>query len=499
MGPDAASPVPSHSPDPAAEKVRVARISALAAAGLMVAKGLVGWSTGSLAILSEAAHSALDLVATLITLVAVRVADRPPDQDHHYGHGKAENLAALAETVLLLLTCGWIVVEAVERLFHKPVQVQATWVAFGVVIASILVDVSRSRALSRVAEATGSQALEADALHFRTEVWSSLTVLVGLGAVRAGQTWEIPWLALADPLAGLGVAMVVVVVGARLGKRAVDVLLDRAPQDAVERIRAAIRGVRGVEGRVALRVRTSGGRLFVDAAVPVERGATFEGAHAVVQELEERIRALAPEASVVIHAEPVQARHEGLGEAIRRLVSRHAVGVHDILLLESDGSRSVELHLEVPATTPLVAAHALTERIQAEVGQELPQLDSIQIHVDPVRPERPPRVRPTGEAARVVERVREMGGRVPGIRDCHKISVKRVRDRLWVFCHCRMDPGLSLLEAHELGLELGRQVRRELPEVERFTVHAEPTSDHGPGTTDDRPWTMDRGKPTPDP
>ena len=201
------------------EKIRVARLSALAATGLVSAKALVGWQTGSLAILSEAAHSGVDLIATLLTLFAVRVADRPADRDHHYGHGKVENLSALVETGLLLCTCLWIISEAIERLFWKPVEIEPTWVAFAVVVASILVDVSRSRALSRVAEATGSQALEADALNFRTDIWSSFAVLGGLGAVWLGRMWRIPWLFLADAGAGLVVAAFVLVVGGRLGKR----------------------------------------------------------------------------------------------------------------------------------------------------------------------------------------------------------------------------------------------------------------------------------------
>ncbi|MEK7220099.1 MAG: cation diffusion facilitator family transporter, partial [candidate division NC10 bacterium] len=155
--------------DATRRKLRVALTSVIAAVGLTVTKGIVGWQTGSLGILSEAAHSGMDLVAALITFFAVRVADRPADQDHHYGHGKVENLSALIETGLLLLTCLWIISEALERLFWKHVEIEPTWIAFAVMIGSIIVDVSRSRALAKVAVASGSQALEADALHFQTD------------------------------------------------------------------------------------------------------------------------------------------------------------------------------------------------------------------------------------------------------------------------------------------------------------------------------------------
>ncbi|MBI3121059.1 MAG: cation transporter, partial [candidate division NC10 bacterium] len=168
-------------------KLRVALTSVIAAVGLTATKGIVGWQTGSLGILSEAAHSGLDLVAALITFFAVRMADRPADQDHHYGHEKVENLSALVETALLLLTCLWIIYEALERLFWKHVEIEPSWIAFAVMIGSILVDASRSRALAKVAATSGSQALEADALHFQTDVWGSLTVLVGLAVVWAGR------------------------------------------------------------------------------------------------------------------------------------------------------------------------------------------------------------------------------------------------------------------------------------------------------------------------
>src|SRR5512134_2261871 len=232
MASEGISPAPTGI-DATRQKVRVALTSVIAAVGLTGAKGVVGWQTGSLGILSEAAHSGLDLIAALITFLSVRVADRPADMDHHYGHGKVENLSALIETALLLLTCLWIIYEALERLFWKHVEIQPSWIAFAVMTGSIVVDVSRSRALARVAAASGSQALEADALHFQTDVWGSLTVLGGLGAVWAGRQWSIPWLSLADALAAIMVAGIVLVVGGRLGMRAVDGLLDRAPVELV--------------------------------------------------------------------------------------------------------------------------------------------------------------------------------------------------------------------------------------------------------------------------
>ncbi len=464
------------------EKIRVARISAVAALGLVTAKAIVGWHTGSLAILSEAAHSGIDLIATLLTLFAVRVADRPADQDHHYGHGKVENLSALVETGLLLLTCLWIIYEALERLLWKPVEIEATAAAFGVVIASIFVDLSRSRALARTAAATGSQALEADALNFRTDIWSSLTVLVGLGAVWLGRQWGVPWLFLADAAAGLLVAAFVLVVGGRLGKRAVDALLDRAPLEVVERIRAAILGVPEVRGPMSLRVRTAGAGLFVDAAISIERGASFESAHEVVSQVEERIREVAADASVVIHAEPIKTADESLGDAIRLIVTRHAAGAHDMFIYDANGARCVDVHLELPGEMPLSEAHAITDRIEADLRREFPRLGSIRTHVDPVRPVRRGGVEEEEHLDQLAGTLATLVSAIPGIRDCRNVSAKRIRGRLWVFCVCAMDRRLTLRQAHELGLELGRRARREVPGIDRFTVHAEPEpSSHEPG------------------
>jgi cation diffusion facilitator family transporter len=456
------------------QKVRVARASALAAVGMVAAKAVVGWQTGSLGILSEAAHSTMDLIATLITLFAVRVADRPADREHHYGHGKVENLSALVETGLLLLTCLWIIYEALERLVWKHVQVEATWAAFAVVAGSILVDYTRSQALARTAIATGSQALEADALNFRTDMWSSLTVLGGLAAVWAGKHWGIPWLVLADAVTGILVAGIVLVVGGRLGRRAVDALIDRAPADLTDRIRAAITSLAEVDEPVALRTRMAGNRLFVDAAVSIARDTSFEGAHEVVSQVEERIREIAPEASVVIHAEPFRRADESLGQAIRVIVSRHAAGAHDIFIYERDGKRCVDLHLEVPGDMSLVEAHAITERIETDLRREFPRLGPIHTHVDPVKPVRPVEMPGAKDLEAIRRRIRLLAAGIAGIQDCGNISVRRRRHGLWVVCRCTMDARLSIREAHDLGLDLAARAQREIPGVEQVTVHAEP-------------------------
>jgi cation diffusion facilitator family transporter len=292
-------------PDAVHEKRRVALSSVLAALVLTGLKLIVGLLTGSLGILSEALHSGLDLAAAAITLIAVRVADRPADTRHLYGHGKVENLSALAETLLLLATATWVIYEAIQRLFFKVVEVEASLWAFGVMALSIVVDVSRSRVLMRAARKHESQALEADALHFSTDVWSSAVVIAGLIGVRLAEMEpRLHFLVRADAVAAIGVSCIVILVGARVGQRAIAALMDTAPEGTVEKVKAAVRQVTGVVDCENVRVRGSGADIFVDVTVKVKGDQPLTAAHAIADQAEEAVRRVLPRADVVVHTEP---------------------------------------------------------------------------------------------------------------------------------------------------------------------------------------------------
>jgi cation diffusion facilitator family transporter len=287
------------------EKQWAALSSLIAAVGLTSFKTIVGVMTGSLGILAEAAHSGLDLVAAILTLFAVHISGRPADHGHLYGHGKVENLSALAETLLLLLTCGWIVREAIERLrFHKT-GIEVTWWSFAALVTSIVVDFSRSRLLSRTARKYNSQALEADALHFETDVWTSGVVIVGLISVKASQWYpRLSFLRNGDALAALGVSVLVVWVSWQLGRRTVDGLLDSAPPGMEERIAAAVAAVPGVQNCHNIRLRYSGPVLFIDLHVLVDGQQTLFEAHRLTETIEGVIQQIAPKADVTVHPEP---------------------------------------------------------------------------------------------------------------------------------------------------------------------------------------------------
>lgn len=290
----------------AVHEKRSAALSSVAAAVVLTGlKIIVGVLTNSLGILAEAAHSALDLVAALVTYFSVRKSDQPPDANHLYGHGKIENLSALVETGLLLATCVWIIYEAVQRLFYRVVVVDASVWAFVVMLISIIIDVSRSRVLKRAAIKYSSQALEADALHFSTDIWSSSVVILGLIGVRLAELG--PGLAVfqrADAFAALGVAVIVIVVSLRLGRRCVDGLMDAAPAGLAAAIKLRVETIPGVTDCHQVRVRTSGAHVFVDLHATFSGARSLEGVHRQTEVIEAAVRELEPRADVTVHPEP---------------------------------------------------------------------------------------------------------------------------------------------------------------------------------------------------
>ena len=290
------------------EKRSAALNSVVAAFGLTGMKLVVGIATNSLGILAEAAHSLLDLAAAGVTYFAVRVSDRPADSDHQFGHGKVENLSALFETILLLATSAWILHEGYARLFVRSVEVDPSFWAFLVMGISIVVDFSRSRMLYRAARKHNSQALEADALHFATDIWSSAVVILGLAGVWVARANPgLDWLLPADAVAAMIVALIVVVVSGRLGWRTVKALLDTAPVGMADAVTREVEAVEGVLDCHRVRIRPSGPQFFVDFHVTMDGRRTLDATHALVEVVESRVRDLVPGSDVTVHVDPVSA------------------------------------------------------------------------------------------------------------------------------------------------------------------------------------------------
>jgi cation diffusion facilitator family transporter len=459
------------------EKRRVAATSVLAAVFLTGMKIAVGLATGSLGILSEAAHSGLDLVAAIVTWAAVRVSGRPADREHTYGHGKIENLSALFEVVLLLATCGWIVVEAVERLFVKVVQVEATPVAFLVMAASIVVDVSRSRALARVARKYSSQALEADALHFSTDVWSSAVVIVGLAGVYLSARPGLAWLLKADAVAAAGVAAIVVWVAYTLGRKTAADLLDEIPPGLRDDLEQAIR-VPGVIELRRLRVRRSGPETFADVTLAVGNRTPLEQAHEIANDAEAAVRRVLPGADVVVHVEPmpsVQAEDSAaLVATVRRLAGERGLAAHHIRVSEVLGARALELHLEVDGSLSVVEAHRQASDLENAVRAAAPDLEHIVTHLEPAGSLAPAQPVSPEEELHVLEVLHELA-RNPAFRcQPHDVSVQQAGPDLSLSFHCVVAPDTALAEAHLLTERVELALRERLPRLGHVTIHVEP-------------------------
>jgi cation diffusion facilitator family transporter len=441
-------------------------------------KLVVGLFSGSLGILSEAAHSGLDMVAAGVTFFAVRLSAQPPDRKHPYGHGKVENLSALVETLLLLATCVWIVIEAVDRLLH-PKPVEATLWAAGVMAASIVVDFTRSRMLLAAAKKHNSQALEADALHFATDIWSSLVVLAGLGALALADhldpsTLAAQWLRRADSIAALAVSGIVLWVSVRLGRQAVDVLLDAGVQEAQEGIEKAVGGLPGVLSVRRVRVRQSGPASFVDMLLGVRAGLELEEGHQVVCLARGAAQAVLPGADVLVELRPEADGAAGLLDRAKAVADSFDLGVHDLDLRQADGVLLLNLHAEVPEALSLAEAHQRINEMEAKLRRELGTACRVVTHIEPVgaHPEPAPDDPDSAEALRLA--ISDVVEETPGVCDMHGLVLLRSGARVSASFHCRMHPETPITLAHDRTVALEASLRARLPQLIRITIHMEP-------------------------
>jgi cation diffusion facilitator family transporter len=460
-----------------AEKRAVAGNSVLAAIAITTLKIIVGISTGSLGILSEAAHSGLDLVAAIVTFLSIRVSDKPADADHQYGHGKVENFSAFIETGLLLLTCIWIIYEAIERLFLRKVEIVPSIAAFLVMIFSIVIDYWRSRALGRIAVKYDSQALEADALHFSTDIWSSSVVILGLILVQLGHSYGVGWLRNADPIAALVVAGVVIYVSWRLARKTVDALLDAAPPGVRNQIIDAVSKVAGVLEVDRVRIRRAGNRYFADLSIGLARNVTFQRSEQMAGAVTESVHDILPDADVVVHSVPREQYGENIFDRIRGVAARHNLNVHDVSVQDLKGRLHVEQHLELDERLTLLEAHDRVSFLESEIRQDVPEISSILTHIE----SEPATIESGDEVVRdpgLERRLKAVAAEFPEIVDMHDVTFKRVRDRLYVSCHCTFSDNLPLSRVHDIQTELEIRFKQDAPELFRVLIHPEPQTDN---------------------
>src|SRR6266446_5772231 len=466
-----------HQIEESREKRRAALLSVGSAVVLVSLKTFLVLRTGSLGVLSEALHSSLDLVAAIITLLSVRVADQPADERHLYGHGKFENFSAFVETGLLALTALYIIYEAFARLFFRSVHIQPSLTAIFILLIALLIDMTRARALTRVAKKYSSEALEADALHFSTDVWSTIVVIVGIALVWAGERWNVPWLVYADALAGLTVAAVILWVGSRLGKRTLDALLDAAPEGLQEQITNAIAEMDGVLSVERVRLRRAGNRYFVDATVSVPRTASLEQVHAWSDAIEQRVAEIVP-SDVVVHAEPRAPKGEPFFDSIRAVAQRSGLAIHDLFAQQNDGRLFVELHLELDPHLTLKEAHQQATELEEKIRELRQDPMEVNIHIEPLG--MAISVPDTGaedlrDLARAIEAfLNGLPTEYHELLNSHNVIVRQVAHHILASCHCVMRSELPITEVHDVTGALEDRVKEKFPQISRITIHPEP-------------------------
>jgi cation diffusion facilitator family transporter len=498
-----------------------ALFSVVAAALVTLLKLAAGLLTGSLGMLSDSAHSGIDLIASVITLFSVRVSDRPADDDHNYGHGKIESLSAFFETLLMLASCVWLISEALRRiLFQKHLALTFSFWPFAVLVFSIAVDFTRAKTLGRIARAHGSEALAADAVHFATDMWSSFAVMIGLGASFVGERFGIAWLEYADPTAAIVVSGIILRVTLRLAHQTVDTLLDATPTtdptssqpQSKDQLRSnlvhdlsAIPGVLSVE---RLRTRRSGSNYFADITLGLPRNLTFQRSEQMTMAATEAVQRHLPGADVVVHTVPTASLAESVHDRVRAVAARRNLAIHDVSVQKIGDAPGlhVELHLEVDETMPLLSAHELVTELEAEMRQEIPEIASILTHIEsePATIERPASL----ERDRQLEvRLRNVAAAFPEVLDIHDVLVTRrgpkaiqlagisaaeagdldaggedyVEDpteHLQVSCHCTLPDTLPMARVHAVITALEGAFKLDAPEVDRLLIHPEPATDN---------------------
>ncbi|MGH9606199.1 MAG: cation diffusion facilitator family transporter [Terracidiphilus sp.] len=461
-----------------AEKRRVARHSMLAAAVMTALKLAAGLVSGSLGVLSDAAHSGLDVAGAALTYFSVTVSDKPADEDHTYGHGKFENLSAFGEVLLMAASSAWIIREAVLRILSRAVAVHHSLWPVMVLFASIAVDFWRSRQLRAVAGRTGSPALATDAFHFSSDIWASLAVLAGLGANWIGAHFGIAILRYADPVAALIVALMILRLTLLLGHEAVSALSDETPAETRRRMIREVERVQGVLAVEQARLRRAGAGYFADLTLALPRRFTFEHTDELVREATEAVHRALPGADVVIHTVPREARAESVFDRVRAVAARNNVSVHELSVQSHHGRLRVEQHVELDENMPLRDAHVFVTAMEAEILREAPEIDLVLTHIEsePATIEQPEEL--VEDDRRIEKALRAAAMDLPDIIDVHEVNVSRTGDHIDLSCHCTLPDDLTMRRVHLAITALEDRFKLECPEVQRVTIHPEPATDN---------------------
>jgi cation diffusion facilitator family transporter len=448
-------------------KTSVAALSILASGSMAVAKLVVGIAIGSLALISEALHSSVDLVATIITWAVVRVSDQPADAEHHYGHGKFESLSALGVTALLYVLAGGILVEAYGRLREGAPPPTISAIPFVVLLIDIAVNYWRAHALHRAARATKSQALAADALHFASDVLGSLAVIAGLGLAALGFRWG-------DSAAAIAVAIMIAALGLRMARATVETLLDRAPEGVAEKAESAIRAVPGVVDVERLRVRMVGATTFIDTIAKVPRTYPIDRVEEIKRKAQAAVSDALGDADLTFTAIPVALNDESVRERIMVIARNSGLAVHHVTVHDLGGKLIVSIDLEVDGEMALTAAHDIAQSLEQSIEGEFGADVEVDTHIEPLEPELPHGTDAAPERIETIAAALSRFAAATSIHDIHNVRVRNTEAGEIVNFHCRAAPSMSVTKVHENVDEIERALRRAFPTVKRVISHAEP-------------------------
>jgi divalent metal cation (Fe/Co/Zn/Cd) transporter len=477
----------------------VAMISVIATVFLVSFKFVVGWLSNSLGILSDALHSGLDLVAAAITFLAVRVSVRPADVDHQFGHGKFENLGALIETILLFVACAIIIWESLNRLLWTKATVEVSVWAFLVMAVSIVINVTLSRILSRTARKYNSPALEVQALNFYADLFSSAVVLGGLALVwiseNTGLTPLLPQLQYiapefyllytnfnsnilyyADSVAALVVACIIIFVSYRMGRRAADALLDRAPKGISDRVKKVVSETEGVQECTLVRVRPSGPRYWVAVNVSINEADSLKTAHDIALNVEDRIKGILPTAEVVVHTDPAEMKREPITLRVRDIAAINELKVHDVHVHEVEKKEYIDLHLEAPPRLSLKRTHQLADSLEKEIKKRIPKVEEVNIHLEPAEKPRIEYKDITDESKEMKKEIQKVVADMIGDGKCHEIRIREIKDKFYVYIHLTLDKEMTLRKAHDVTSRMEAKIKKRIPKIAEINIHAEPSS-----------------------
>lgn len=457
--------------DNAALKEQVALSSVAVSAVLTLGKAAAGMASGSLALLSEAAHNAIDTGATILTYFAVRQANKPADDKHHYGHGKYESLSALFETGLLAGLAIYVLFTAAERLREGPEAIDSSWWVFGVLIVSILADSGRYLTLSSVAKKTGSHALAADAMHFASDLIGSVLVLIGLIANHYGFVQG-------DALAAMGVALFIGFAGFRLGGETLGTLLDRAPDGLAEKLRAEIVLVPGVVAVEKIKLRPNGPKILGEVFIAVARSLPLERVAEIEAAVRAKISEVSPETEATVSSAPRALDDETLAERIVMIAARKKLPVHHIFVHHLGDRDCIAFDLEVEGSLPTAEAHAIATALENDIRDEIGPYIEVESHIEPLQAHKlighesdPATLQAITAALKQAAEGKE------GVTDVHAVRARATAEGLVVNFHAHVCPALSVTATHEALEEIERALREKMPHLLRVVGHAEPVGE----------------------